>query len=433
MQNRDARKTTKMKLPYGFFYKRLTNGKYSNFVEFHDEVADHISFSNFVRNEAAEIENITDRHQLHFKPNEGDDGVYAIAVEVGNFTNFSQMVNEDPSIVARKNFINDTIHDLIDFTELLNSHDIYHVCFAPDNVLARKGDSTIRLLCHGSFYQKLDQEALYNGYEDFVAPEVLNSGQIDARSDVYSLGCFIAWLYQTSGMPFELKSVIAKATAADPDTRYASVADLRQAINARHAMRSTGLMGLAALVIALAIVGCYFYLLPSPDDIEFVKPVEEPIPDELMEEDPLLFGLGAEVDSLTLDSIVKGKIKANDSIRVDDHKMREYQAKAEAIFRKQFTRAADEILNKVYNKEKMNMTEKDFMVKSKAMTKELAKKEQELGQKANLSDERSQRIASEIIDQLTNKKMQELDKDYMGLRKKADPDEDKKKEDNTKK
>lgn len=428
MQNRDARKTVKMKLPYGFFYKRLTNGKYSNFVEFHDEVADHISFGNFVRKEAAEIEKITDRHQLHFKPNEGEDGVYAIAVEVGNFTNFSLLVNEDPAIVARKNFIDDTIRDLIEFTELLNSHDIYHVCFAPDNVLARKGDSTVRLLCHGSFYQKLDQEALYEGYEDFVAPEVLQSGQIDARSDVYSLGRFIAWLYQTSGLPFELKSVIAKATAADPDARYATVADFRQAINARQTMRRTGLMGIAALVVALAIVGCYFYMLPSPDDIEYVKPVKEPIPDELMEEDSELFGLGAEVDSLTLDSIVMARGKANDSLRVDDRKLREYQAKAEAIFRKQFTRAADKILSKVYNKEHMNMTEKDFMVRSQSMTEELAKKEQELAKKASLGHERSQRIASEIIDQLTTKKMQELDKDYMGIRKKPDPDEDKKKE-----
>ena len=69
-----------MRMPYGFFYKRLIDGKYSNFVEFHDEVADHISFSNFIRTEATAVDDIRDRHQLHFKPNEGDDGVYAIAV-----------------------------------------------------------------------------------------------------------------------------------------------------------------------------------------------------------------------------------------------------------------------------------------------------------------------------------------------------------------
>lgn len=414
-----------MRMPYGFFYKRLIDGKYSNFVEFHDEVADHISFSNFIRNEAAAMDDIRDRHQLHFKPNEGDDGVYAIAVEVGHFISFAQLVNENPAIVAQKNFVDDTIRDLCTLTEELNSHDIFHVCFAPDNVLARKADNTVRLLCHGSFYQKLDQEMLWEGDEKFVAPEVLSGGQIDARSDVYSLGRFIAWFYESGGLPIELKSVIAKATAENPADRYASVTDFYKAIVGRQVMRRTAITGIAAVIIALAIVGAYFYMLPSPDDVEFVKPVEEPIPDEMMD-DPLLYGLGADLDSAAIDSIVQMRTLQNDSVKVDDRKMREYQAKAEQIFRKQFQREADAILSKVYNKDKMNLSEKDFMVRSKAMTEELAKKEQELAKAANLGNEKSQRIASEIIDQLTTKKMQELDKDYLGIRKKQAEEEDKK-------
>lgn len=413
-----------MRMPYGFFYKRLIDGKYSNFVEFHDEVADHISFSNFIRNEATAVDDIRDRHQLHFKPNEGDDGVYAIAVEVGHFISFKQLVNENPAIVAQKNFIDDTIRDLCTLTEELNSHDIFHVCFAPDNVLARKVDNTVRLLCHGSFYQKLDQEVLWEGDEKFVAPEVLSNGQIDARSDVYSLGRFIAWLYESGGLPIELKSVIAKATAENPAERYASVTDFYKAIVARQVMRRTAITGIAAVIIALAIVGAYFYMLPSPDDVEFVKPVEEPIPDEMVD-DPLLYGLGADLDSAAIDSIVQMRTQQNDSVKVDDRKMREYQAKAEQIFRKQFQREADAILSKVYNKNNMNLSEKDFMVRSKSMTEELAKKEQELAKAANLGNEKSQRIASEIIDQLTTKKMQELDKDYLGIRKKQ-AEEDKK-------
>jgi hypothetical protein len=165
-------------------------------------------------------------------------------------------------------------------------------------------------------------------------------------------------------------------------------------------------------------------MLPSPDDVEFVKPVEEPIPDEMVD-DPLLYGLGADLDSAAIDSIVQMRTQQNDSVKVDDRKMREYQAKAEQIFRKQFQREADAILSKVYNKNNMNLSEKDFMVRSKSMTEELAKKEQELAKAANLGNEKSQRIASEIIDQLTTKKMQELDKDYLGIRKKQ-AEEDKK-------
>ena len=202
--------------------------------------------------------------------------------------------------------------------------------------------------------------------------------------------------------------------------------DFYKAIVTRQVLRRSVITGIAAVVIALSIVGAYFYMLPSPDDVEFVKPVEEPIPDDLMDDDPTLFGLGADLDSAAIDSIVRMRTQQNDSVRVDDRKMREYQAKAEQIFRKQFQREADAILSKIYNKDKMNLSEKDFMVRSKSVTEELAKKEAELAKAANLGNEKSQRIASEIIDQLTTKKMKELDKDYLGIRKKQAEEDNKK-------
>ena len=423
LETRDARKTTKVRLPYGYFYKRLIDGKYSNFVEFHDEVADHVAFSSCVRREAEEMSKLDDRRQLKFTPNEGGDGVYAIAVEVGHYLTFEQLLNENPAIVARKNFISSTISDLVDLTTQLNDKNIFHVCFAPSNVLVRKSGANVRLLCHGSYYMKLEQDVLYDGVEDFVAPEVFAEGTVDARTDVYSLGKFVAWLYQSGGIPFELKGVLAKATAQSPDDRYASVKDFHQALLARQSMRRTGLVGVAALLIALLAVGCYFYLLPTPEVIEYVKPVDEPIPDDMVDDESLLLDIGADADSATIAAAVQQQAYLNDSLSVDERKMREYQAKAEQIFRKQFTRAADQILSKIYNNEKMNLTEKDSLARSRAMTEELAKKEAELAKEANLGNDRSQRIASEIIDQLTSKKMKELDPDYMGIHKKPSDDD----------
>ena len=417
LETRDVRKTTKVRLPYGFFYKRLIDGKYSNFVEFHDEVADHVAFSNCVRTEAADIEKIANKHQLHFIPNEGDGGVYAIAVEVGNFITFEQLVNDNPAVIAHETFATDTLRDLVEITELLNDKGIYHVCFAPSNVLARKSDSSVRLLCHGSFYAKLDQETLYDGVEDYVAPEVMAGGEITARADVYSLAKFVVWLYRSAGLPFEWRRVIARATAEDPERRYQSVRDFYNALVNHKNMRRTALVGFAAVAIALAIVGSYFYMLPQPDDVEYVKAVEEPIPDDMLDEENLLYGLGADADSATIAQIVAKQARMKDSLSIDEKEMKAYQAKAEQIFRKQFTKEADRILSKVYNNEKMNLSEKDFMVRSRQMTEELAKAESELAKSANLGNERSQRIASEIIDQLTTKKMEALDKDYLGIKK----------------
>ena len=421
LETRDVRKTTKVRLPYGYFYKRLIDGKYSNFVEFHDELADAISFSSSVKAEHEALAEIHQKQQLHYTPNEGDDGIYAIAVEVGNYVTIGQMLNENPSMVAQNNYVTTVLRDLFDVTAELHAHDIFHVCYAPSNILVRKNDGSVRLLCHGSFYSRLDPDTLYEGMESFVAPEVFNGQPIDARSDVFSLGRFIEWIYQSSGLPFELRSIVKKATADNPEERYPSIEALRKAVNTARTVRRTGIIGLSALAVALCVVGLFFYMFPTTEPVEFVKPVEEPIPDDLFEDNmDEYLGIGADADSATIAAVIASQKSGLDSISVDERKMRTYNAKAEAIFRKQFTKAADAIISRVYNTESMNGEQNVFAAKTKQMTEDLAKKQQELASMTNLSSDRTQAIASEIIENITRKKMEAMDKDYIGLKPRAE-------------
>lgn len=418
LEQREVKKTSKIRMPYGYFYKRLIDGKYSNFVQFHDELTEDIFFGHCVKAESDAVASIDHKTQLHFSTNGEDDGVFAIAVEVGNYQTLEQLLNDNPAIVARNEFMSATLKTLFDFTAFLNSKGIYHVCFAPSNILMRKTDNAVRLLCHGSFYKKVDVDLLYEGVEDYIAPEVFDRGEIDARTDVYSLGKLISYLYNSAGMPFELKPVIKKAMDADPDKRYASVEDFEAAINRAQTLKRAGLLGAAALAIALTIVGLFFYTLPSPDDMEYVKPIEEPVPDEMIEEDmDALLGIGADTDSATIAQIVKQQQHMKDSLGLSEGKMREYKSKAEEIFRKQFTKAAEQIISKVYNKDQMNGSEKDFTLKAQKMTEELVAKKDEIKKSTAISADRAEAIADKIIEQLTEKKKAELDKDYYGIKK----------------
>ena len=410
LETRDARKTNKIRLPYGFFYKRLIDGKYSNFVEFHDELADNILFNECVRRQCDALGSVKNKHQLHFTPNQEDEGIYALAVEPGNYITFEQLLNDSPSVVARKDFLESTIRDLVEMAHELHEKGIQYLCFAPSNILVRKTDNSVRLLLHGSFFLPLKmQESVYDGLEDYIAPEVMANGTADSRSDVYSLGRFIAYLYESSGVPFELKHVLTKATAEAPEDRYATVDAMLSAMTARKNLRRSVTLGIAAVAIALIVMGIFFEAVPNTEPVEFVKPVKEPINEDLLDEgfDPLT-ELGPDADSATIARAIQEYMR-NDSDKVDEKKIREFEAKAEQIFRKQYSAAADQILSKIYNNERMNNTEKNFQASSAEVMKELVKKQEELSSKSSISGEKAQRIASEIIEQITEKKKAALE------------------------
>ncbi len=418
LEQRDVKKTSKIRMPYGYFYKRLIDGKYSNFVQFHDELTEDIFFAHGVKAECEAVASIDHKAQLHFTTNDEDEGVYAIAVEVGNFQTLEQLLNDNPAIVARDNFMSTTLKSLFDITSYLNSRGIYHICYAPSNILMRKNDDSVHLLCHGSFYKKVDADMLYEGVEDYIAPEVLSKGDIDSRTDVYSLGKLISYLYFSTGMPIELKPIVAKATDADPAKRYASVEDFEAAVNKAHTLKRTGIAAIAALAIAMVVVWLFFYMLPSPEAIEYVKPKEEPVPDEMVEDDmEALLGIGADADSATIAQIVEQQKLKKDSLGMSEGKMRQYNAKAEEIFRKQFSKAAEVIISKVYNNDQMNGSEKDFTLKAQKMTEELVSKKDEFMKSTAISSDRAQAIADKVIEQLTEKKKAEMDKDYYGTKK----------------
>ena len=414
VETRDIRKSNKVKMPFGYFHKRQIDGKYSNFVEFLDELSDNILFAECLRKDCEVVSQVHDKHQLHFTPNtnEGSDDIYAVAVEPGNYLTIEQLLNEMPSVVAKKDFIEETIKDLMVLTSALNEKGVQQVCFAPSNVFMRRNDNSVRLLLHGSPFHRMGMyDTLYEGVENYIAPEVLRGEAPTDRSDVYGLAKFIEYINESSGLPIYLKSIISKATSENPEARYATVDEFRKAISQRKAAFRSGIMSACAIAIGLILVGLFFVLTPDTEVVEFVKPVEEPISEELLDEgfDPST-ELGAAADSATIAKAIKD-YQMKDSDKIDTKKIREFEAKGEAIFRKQFRKEAERILSGVYNGRTMNGGQKSFEDASGKAMEELVEKQIELSEHSSLPSEKSQRIASEIIEQITEKKKAEMNKE----------------------
>lgn len=391
LESRNGAAMNKEQLPFGMLYKKVVDGKYVNTLDLRHELSDSLVFCEALVGESKQNAELRHQRQIHFTVDADSAGIYGITLERGNYRTFQHLLEENPAIVAQKNFVNDTIASLLEFATELHNQGVCHVCYAPNNVLARKSDNAAMLLFHGSAYQAVrDQGMLYQGCEDYVAPEVLEEGTITERADIYSIGRFIEFLFRDGSMPTDLKAVVKKATQADPEKRYASAADMLGAINSRRNMRRSLLTLGGALAVAAIVFGLYFAIVPENQDIEFV-----PLPEKSASEDPF----SDEFDLSTLTPQLGDTVMTE----TDARKMKEYEAKAEQIFRKRYAEEAERVLSNIYNKENMSATEKEFLTTSSSVMEELFNAQTRLGNDAGLSDARSQSIATEIIERVSNR------------------------------
>ncbi|MCH5306793.1 MAG: serine/threonine protein kinase [Prevotella sp.] len=385
----------KTQLPIGTYYRMQVDGKWRGFVDIRPELNESVVFVESLKTECERHRTLVNHHQLHYTEVEEQGEVRRLEVEQGVYMSIAQLIEENPAVVVQKGFVDNVLEGLVDVTEYLHSQGIKHVCYSPDTVFVRKGDNSVMLLSHGSFYFAMNnQQELYGDDAYYVAPEVLQHGTIDERCDVYSIGRFMESLFEHASMPAEYKHAMKRATSETPEDRYARPSELLKAVQKRRGTFKTLLMLAAAFIVALLCVGLYFDMVPETEQVEFVKPAPRQAIDDIYDDgfDPAEMGI----------------INADSLSEEDQVSMREYEAKAEAIFRKKYEAEANRILDKIYNKESMSNSEKVFLSQSKSVIEELVQRQQELGEEAGLSQQRSEQIANEINDRLTTQKNQAL-------------------------
>lgn len=403
LEARNGAAVQKEDLPIGFFYKKLIDKKYRNVVELKAELADKIVFCDRLKRDCELTATLNSKSQLRFVTKEDSSGIYELELDQGNYMTFEQLLVQNPAVVAGKDFIANTVKRLSDITRQLNAEGVYQLCYAPQTVFVRKSDNMPLLLVHGSFYQGVSEvENLYEGYEQYVAPEVLAGEQGDERSDVYGLARFMERLFDKSDMPLEYKRVLRKATSEEPYRRYSDVDSMLKSVKVTRGLVRGALYLLAAAVIAVLAFFIYQDLTPQRASMDYIEAIQQAQEDEYDKGfDPLTELALIETDSL-----------GNELTPEQRQQNAEYQAKSEQIFRKRYTKEAERILSKLYNKDNMNKTEQNFLTLSRETNEELVRLQVEIGTEADLSNTKSQQLASEIIETVTNRFKKEMGVGY---------------------
>ena len=401
-------------LPLGTFYRKLIDRKYRHVVELKPSLTDSLGFCDALRRDQQASMEVNNAHQLHYELHEDSGGIYELELQPGSYQTLAQLLDEEPAIVAAKGFVEDTVRTLIDLTEELHKKGIYQLCYAPQTVFIRKSDRQPMLLCHGSSFLSLkDQAAFYEGYEQFVAPEVLAGEPADERSDVYALARLIEALFDRSSIPYEYKSVLKKATAADPARRFTSVGAIGKAVTGKRGMLRTLYLGLAALAVVGLLVFLFFDLTPEATTVEFVDdnglvqkkdPFSEDFettPLESEEEEYMDPEIAMYLDSIGMDEMTDEEFHAlADSVKM--------YTQVEDIFRRKFEQRATSKLKGLYSSQNLGSSESNFISRSQAVVDELMNYANQLGSESGLTADQASTLASQIISRVQGQLQQNI-------------------------
>ncbi len=214
----------------------------------------------------------------------------AMVMEYVDGRTLGDYLAEKPSLKERERIFD----ELLMAVEYLHKRSMVHNDIKPDNTLVSYSSNTLKLIDFGL----ADSDAEYalrtlGCTPRYASPELRERGEVDARSDIYSLGVVMSEMFGVS-------RVARCAMQDDPARRYASVAELRSAWH-----RSGRRWWWLAIVVAFVVlVGVIYYMMPQHD----VSPTSVATP---MIEDRVELDSQNSADSVAVVEVVPAPVAQN--------------------------------------------------------------------------------------------------------------------------
>jgi len=192
-----------------------------------------------------------------------DDGILMEYVDGETLT---ERMRAQPGLFLSRKAADKFLLQLLDAVAYLHSHQVLHLDLKPDNIMLTRVNNDVKLVDLGCC--RSDTFVDTQGHTAaFAAPEQLSGGVVDERTDIYAIGKILELLPNRH----IYNKVIARCTAARPEDRYQSVADVVKAVSRRPNTYRAAI----ALSLVVALVALGIFLAVHQDS---VAPVEDKKP-----------------------------------------------------------------------------------------------------------------------------------------------------------
>ncbi len=167
-----------------------------------------------------------------------------IVMEFVDGETLSEYLATSPSLSERKRVLN----ELLDAVSFIHAHQVVHNDLKPENILITRNGHSVKLIDFGYADCDFSVDKATGGTKSYASPELLNGGEIDCKSDIYSIGLIIRALF-----PHRYKLIARKCQHENADKRYKKVSDIAKAIRRRD-------MGLL-LSVVIAVIGIVLFVV----------------------------------------------------------------------------------------------------------------------------------------------------------------------------
>lgn len=166
-----------------------------------------------------------------------------IVMEYVDGMTLAEFLATSPSASERKRILN----ELLDAVAFIHSHQVVHNDLKPENILITRNGHNVKLIDFGYADCDFSTDKATGGTKSYASPELLEGGEIDGTSDIYSIGLIIRALF-----PHHYKLIARKCQHENANGRYRKVLDIGKAIRRRD-------MGLL-LSIVVAVIGIALFV-----------------------------------------------------------------------------------------------------------------------------------------------------------------------------
>lgn len=183
---------------------------------------------------------------------EDKEGLY-ILTEYVNGCTLSEKLEKEPGYFSQNENLKRFIQQLCQALATLHSKNVVHLDISPSNILFSQASNDIKLIDLGFCLSDYSNRTA-GCTKGFSAPETNcgNKKEIDARSDIYALGCLLKYIEDCGiKLPGNLRKIQKRCIEQEKEKRYQNVEEIVAELKKRKQKRVAAIIAIAAIAVYL--------------------------------------------------------------------------------------------------------------------------------------------------------------------------------------